>query len=54
MKKRETFSAVYQKQTTLCTPPAIQGDLKMNSEVLDLDLGWYHIVSAVLDRSKVV
>lgn len=54
MKKRETFSAVYQKQTTLCISPAIQGDLQMNLEVLDLDLGRYHIVSALVYKSKVV
>lgn len=54
MKKRETFSAVFQKQTTLCTSPAIQGDLQMNLEVLDLAPGRHHIVSAVLYKSKVV
>lgn len=54
MKKRETFSVVFQKQTTLCISPAIQGDLQMNLEVLDLAPARYHTVSAAVYKSKVV
>lgn len=43
-----------QKQTTFHTSAAIQGVLQMSLEVLDLDLGRYHMVSAVVHKSKVV
>lgn len=56
MKKRETFSAFYQKQTTLCTSPAIQGDLQMNLEMLDLDPGLvsHSICCCIQEQSCVI
>lgn len=53
--KKGGLSLLFNKmQRTICTTAAIQGVLQMSLEVLDLDLDWYHMVSALVHDSKVV